>query len=449
MSFWSRLTGSAASQFLDVIQWQETDQTTLVYRADTFDQVIQDSSRLVVADGQSAVFQCEGTISESFGPGTYELNTRTPAIWSFFQSIQYGMNNPYKGQVFFINTRQMRDQRWGTPAPFPLRDPTYGLIKLRAFGSFAYRVVDSAKFVREVVGNNGLFTNDDINSDLKTRMVSSFQEIALEGGLTYETFIVNYSELGESLCARLSPEIEEEYGVRLTRFVISNVSVDPEDEARVRRVEEINVFDENFDRYREMRQLDMMDNVSNSSGGGSNPMLDAGMGLAMGQMMGNMMNGGGAQQQTPSQAAPPPPAPAGFHYNGAAGEGQFSAQVIAQHVAANRTATHNVWQAGWAGWKSWQQVPEIASLVPPPQMAPPPAPGAELFHYNDGTSTRECSAQEVAAAVQSDPDGVHNVWQAGWENWKAATEVAEIQQELNSTPPAPPAPPNGGPPPLP
>ena len=153
MGFWSSLKGHVGAQFLDVIQWQEQGNDTLVFRPPVFDQVIQDGGKLVVREGQSAVFQKEGQISDAFGPGTYELSTRTPAIWGFFQSIKYGLNNPYKGDVFFLNTRIQRDQKWGSPGPFPLRDKKFGLIKLRAFGTYSFRIADTVKFIREVVGN--------------------------------------------------------------------------------------------------------------------------------------------------------------------------------------------------------------------------------------------------------------------------------------------------------
>ena len=119
MGLWDKLRGHAGAQFLDVIEWLEDDRKTILYKYPAFNQAIQDNSKLVVREGQSGVFQAEGKISDSFGPGTYDLNTRTQAIWSFFESIKYGLNYPYKGDIFFVSTRQFTDQKWGTPGGDP------------------------------------------------------------------------------------------------------------------------------------------------------------------------------------------------------------------------------------------------------------------------------------------------------------------------------------------
>jgi hypothetical protein len=349
--------------------------------------------------------------------------------------------------VFFINTRKQRDQRWGSPGPFPLRDAKYGLIKLRAFGTYSFRIIDTVKFIREVVGNNGLFQADEINGDIKRRLFDKFKILAKSGGVSYEELDMQTDEIRDALIERLGGELLDDYGIQLTGFTILNVNVDPEDEARIRRVEDIDVFDSRFDRYREMRQMDMMDSAVERPGS-SNQMMDAGMGLAMGQMMGNMMG----QQQTPSAPKGPPAPPAmsnTYHYTGSGGKGQFTAQQIAQHVIADRQGTHNVWANGWPSWQSWNQVAEIANLIPPAPMAPPPMQGAEHFHYSaNGENKGELSIEAIAQSVQENPDGNHLVWKNGMTAWISASEVPSIQEMLQSAPP--PLPPAGGsPPPLP
>ena len=456
MGFWDSLKGHVGAQFLDVIQWQEDGHDTLVFRPPVFDQVIQDGGKLVVREGQSAVFQKEGQISDAFGPGTYELSTRTPAIWGFFQSIKYGLNNPYKGDVFFLNTRIQRDQKWGSPGPFPLRDKKFGLIKLRAFGTYSFRIADTVKFIREVVGNNGLFSADEINGDIKRRLFDKFKILAKAGGVSYEELDMQTDEIRAALVQKLGGELLADYGIQLTGFTILNVNVDPEDEKRIRRVEDIDVFDSRFDRYREMRQMDMMDTAV-AREGSSNQMMDAGMGLAMGQMFGQQMgqqmgqSGGMASAPPATPQAAPPPMATTYHYNGVAGQGQFSAQQIAQHVASNRNGAHNVWAQGWPNWQGWQQVPEIANLVPPAPAAPPPMPGASsvvVFHYNeDGQNRGELPSNTIAQSIQANPTGKHLVWKNGMSNWTDAKEVPEIQAHAQSAPP--PMPGAGGPPPMP
>ena len=449
MSFWNKLKGQVGAQFLDVIQWMEEDHDTLVYRYPVFNQAIQDGGKLVVREGQSAIFQAEGKISDSFTPGTYEISSRTKAIMGFFESIKYGLNYPYKGDIFFLNTRQVRDQKWGSPAPFPLRDKKFGLIKLRAFGTYSYRITDPVKFIREVVGNNGLFTTAEINGDIKNRLFDKFRNLSKEGGISYEELDMQSEEIGAALVQRLGTELENDYGIQLIRFTILNVSVDPKDEERIRRVEDIDVFDGRFDRYREMRQLDVMDTVANKQGGsGSNMMMDAGMGMAMGNMVGNMM-GQQPQGQQQQQHQAPPPMNHNFHYHGPTGDGQFSAQDIAQKISANRSGTHNVWKQGFAAWKPALEVPEIANLIPPAPMAPPPMAGTVTYHYGeDGQNSGELLAGDIAKRVLANPSGKHVVWTQGFAAWKPAQEVPEIKAAMEAPSGPPPMGGAGGPPPM-
>jgi membrane protease subunit (stomatin/prohibitin family) len=122
MSLWDTLKTHAKAQFLDVLQWLDDSRETLVYRFPVFNQAIQDGAKLVVREGQAAVFVAEGRLSDVFGPGTYDLSTNTPAVASFFSSIKYALNYPYKGDVYFVNTRQFTDQKWGTPNPVMMND---------------------------------------------------------------------------------------------------------------------------------------------------------------------------------------------------------------------------------------------------------------------------------------------------------------------------------------
>ena len=151
MGLWDTLTSNAKAQFLDVIQWLDESSNTLVYRFPTHQQAIQSGGKLVVREGQAAVFIAEGRLSEVFGPGTYELSTKTRAIAGFFETIKYAFNYPYKGDIYFVSTRQNTDQKWGTANPIILRDKDFGMVRLRAFGVFAYRVSDPATFLRELL----------------------------------------------------------------------------------------------------------------------------------------------------------------------------------------------------------------------------------------------------------------------------------------------------------
>ena len=457
MGIWDNIMGHAKAQFLDVIQWMEDDRQTLVYRFPIFQQAIQDGGKLVVREGQAAVFLNEGVASEAFGPGTYELSTRNKPVLSILESVKFQFNYPYKGDIFFISTRQF-DDKWGTPQPLLIEDENFGMIEARAFGNYNYRVSDPVKFLRELVGNVGVYETSEISSKLKGDLLQYFSDSLGEiGTLNVARLLGQTVDLSEAVSSRIDGKFNELYGVSLTNFVISSLNVPEEirkemraidmERARMKRMGQgiDSMGDANFQKYQQHRMVEAMNSAA-SREGQANPMMDAGMGLAMGNMMGNMM--GNAQPAGSPAAPPPPPGGATFHYNGVAGSGQFSAQDIAEKVAANRTGAHNIWAPGWSGWKPWSQVAEVAALVPPEQAPPPMATIPDpSFHYAGANGQVEAKASEIAKLVKADAAGRHLVWKQGFANWTAAADVPEIQAHLNAGPP--PVPPGGGPPPPP
>ena len=437
MGFWDTVKQHAGAQFLDVIEWLDDTNNTIVYRYPVFNQAIQDGGKLVVREGQAAIFINEGKLSDVFGPGTYELSTRTKAISSFFTSIKYALNYPYKGDIYFVSTRQFTDQKWGTSNPIMLRDADFGPTRIRAFGIYCFRVTDPAQFLREVVGTDGLFTTNEIVGQLKRKLVSQFTDQVVSSKVAVLDLGARFSELGEAMCKQMTPWFQQHYGLTLTDFTIENVSLPPAVEKALDKRTSMGVLGD-LNAYTQFQAANAMETAAKNPGAGG-AMMNAGMGFAMGNVMAGQM----AQAHTPggqpfnpqtgmNAGAPPPPpaAPQLFHYNGPSGQGQFSAQDIAERVKANRGAKHHVWQAGWSGWKGWNEVPAIAGMVPPAM----PGGGAK-FHYNGPGGQSELTAGEIAGHVKADPSGRHLVWKAGFDGWKNAADVPEIAQAMAGGPP--------------
>lgn len=448
MGLWDSVKDTVKAQFLDVLQWLDDSKDTLVWRFPIQGQAIQDGGKLVVREGQAAVFVAEGKLSDVFGPGTYELSTRTKAIWGFFESIKYGFNMPYKGDVYFVSTRQFTDQKWGTANPIMMRDKDLGVVRVRAFGVFAYRITDPATFLREVVGTNGLYTTDEINGQLKRKLVSALADTLGESKIPVLDLAAQYMDLGDALRQRLTGWFQENYGITITDFVVENISLPPEVEKMMDKRSSMALAGD-MGSYTQFQAANAMEEAAKRPGGGSG-FMDAGLGLAMGQAMGGQLNraqqpGGGAFN--PQAGFGPPPLPAGgrFHYNGPGGQGEFDAAQIAQFIGQSRAAQHLVWAAGWPAWKPWSEVPELARLVAP---APPPLPGAVSFHYaGDDGQQLTLAAGEIAARVRANPAGRHLVWREGMSGWTNAADVPDIAAALRGGPP--PLPGGGGPPPLP
>jgi membrane protease subunit (stomatin/prohibitin family) len=373
MGIWDRITGGMAAQFLDVIHWTDDSNDTIVWRFPIHDQAITDQSKLVVRESQAAVFVAEGRLSDVFAPGTYTLSTPNTPIWSFFKSIAYALNNPYKGDVLFVNTKIFRDQAWGTQAPFIFEDPKYGDVELRAFGNYSFRVTDPAVFIRNVVGTDGHFTVEEIGGQLKKKIVPFLASAIQRSGRPLSQLATSSAELGDAIRDAVAPNFAEQYGVTLTDVTIGNISMPEEIQEAFRQATKMRMLG-GIDNYAKIQAADAI-GVAAANPGMAGSAMGMGVGVGMGQMMAGMMGAmtqpSAAPPPAPGMAPPPPPTAATFHYSGPQGQSQGTADQIAAAVLAAPTAQHHVWAPGWAAWKNAQEVPEIAAklAVPPP---PPP-----------------------------------------------------------------------------
>jgi membrane protease subunit (stomatin/prohibitin family) len=445
LGLWNTLKKHAGAQFLEVVEWLDDTKDTIVWRFPVFNQAITDNSKLVVREGQAGVFVSEGRLSDVFGPGTYTLDTSNKAVLSFFTSIAYQLNYPYKGDVYFVSTRQFMDNGWGTPNPIMLRDAEFGPVRIRAFGTYSYRITDPAEFLRQVVGTDGLFTTDEINGQLKRKLVSELADTIGQARIPVLDLAANYSDLAAALCERINPIFQSSYGITITDFNIQNISLPEAVEKALDERTKMGVLG-NLDAYTKLKSAEAIQTAAGNQGIGGMG-VGMGVGFGVGNQMANQMSGAqGAgpfnphtgMQGPPTPAPPPPPAASTWHYSGSGGQSTLGLADVVARISADRDGTHHLWQPGWAGWKPWKEVPEVASQI----AAPPPPPGAASvsFHYNGPSGQAVKSLAEVVQAVQASPGAKHHVWQQGWSGWKSAGDVAEIQAELakNQGPPPPP-----------
>lgn len=448
MSLWDKLKQHAGAQFLEVIDWMDDSKDTLVYRYPTFNQAITDNSKLVVREGQAVVFVAEGKLSEVFGPGTYNLDTKNAPVMRFFQSIVYKLEEPYKGDIYFCSTRQFTDNGWGTATPVMMRDAEFGPVRIRAYGIFSYRITDPATFLRQLVGTDGLFTTDEINGQLKRKLVGSLAQVVGKSKIAILDLAANYQDLGDTLRDQLNPTFLESYGITLTDFTIQSISLPEEVEKALDTRSKMGILGD-LNAYTQLKAADAIEIAAKNPGmGGLGASMGVGFGLGnqiganmagAGQMGGQFNPQMGMQGAAPP-APPPPPAMEIWHYSGPGGQLQLTLSDLVGRIAADRNGNHQVWKAGFAAWKSWREVPEIVNQLPPAPAAPPPLPGAQPFHYNGPGGQGVKSIDEVVASVLANPGGAHHVWQAGWPGWKKAQEVPEIAEKLAAGAPPPPPP---------
>lgn len=357
-------------EFIDVISWLDDTRDTMVWRFDRRDQAIKMGAKLTVREGQAAVFIHEGQLADTFQPGLYQLETNNLPILTTLQNWDHGFQSPFKSEVYFVNTTRFNDQKWGTKNPIMARDPEFGPVRLRAFGTYSMRVTDPGKFMTEIVGTDGEFTSDEISFQIRNIIVQEVSQILAKSGIPVLDMAANLSDLGKLIANAITPKVGE-YGLSIPEFYIENISLPEEVEKAMDKRTSIGVAGD-LNRYMQFNAAESMSQPGSAMGSA----MGAGMGMGMGAGMAQNMGPWGAQ---PAAAAPPPPPPAPpagkvWHLavDGAT-SGPFGEGDLAKAAADGRlTRATMVWTAGQDGWKMAAET-ELAKLldaVPPP----PPKP---------------------------------------------------------------------------
>ena len=218
-------------QFIDVIHWVDDTRDTMVWRFERQGHEIKYGAKLTVREGQSAVFVHEGQLADVFGPGLYQLETNNLPIMTSLQHWDHGFQSPFKSEIYFINTTRFNDLKWGTKNPIMCRDPEFGPVRLRAFGTYAMRVADPAVFMREIVGTDGEFTADEISDQIRNVILQEMSRVLAGSGIPVLDMAANTADLGKLVITAISPKIGE-YGLALPEFYIENISL-PEEVEKV------------------------------------------------------------------------------------------------------------------------------------------------------------------------------------------------------------------------
>ena len=283
------------SQFIEVIEWLDDSGNTMLYRFPVQGQEIKNGARLIVRESQTAVFVYQGQIADVFPPGSYTIDGGNTPILTKLGAWMHGFNSPFKAEVYFVNTKQFTDLKWGTMNPVMMRDPDFGMVRLRAFGIYSVRVADPRAFIREVAGTNGRFQTEDIEGQLKCTIVSSFSDALGEANIAALDLASNYDELAHIAHAKLSNNFTS-FGLELTKFVIENISLPPEVEAALDKRPSMGVIGD-VNRYTQFQAADAMRAAAENPSGGAG----TGAGLGAGFAIGNAMAGAMSDTMNPQQ----------------------------------------------------------------------------------------------------------------------------------------------------
>jgi membrane protease subunit (stomatin/prohibitin family) len=278
---------SPTAQFIEVIEWLDDSTNTLVYRFPVKDQEIKNGAQLIVRESQAAVFVHEGQIADLFPPGRYTIDGGNTPILSKLGAWKYGFNSPFKSEVYFVNTKQFTDLKWGTPNPIMMRDTDFGMVRLRAFAIYSVRVGDPKAFIKEIAGTNAHFVTEDIEGQLKRTLVSGFSDALAESKIAALDLASNYDELSKFTRVKLNEDFKE-YGLELTKFVIENISLPQEVEAAMDKRTSMGVIGD-VQRYTQFQAADALRDAAQNTGGGAGTGAGLGAGFAVGNAMASAM----------------------------------------------------------------------------------------------------------------------------------------------------------------
>ena len=371
------------NEFIDIIEWVDDTSDTIVWRFPRYQSEIKNGAQLTVRESQVAVLINEGQLADIYQPGRYELTTQNMPILTTLKGWKYGFNSPFKVDVYFINTKQFTNQKWGTTNPIMLRDPEFGPIRLRAYGSYCFKIdTDPTKFLGSLVGTDGNFTTDEVSDHLRNFINTKFSDYLAESKVAALDLASNLNEFSDALAESLTTDFAD-YGIKLTKFLVENISMPDAVMEAMDRSSSMKIIGD-MNKYTQMQFADSLKEGAGVGGSGmAGDAMGMGMGMTMAQQMAQQMQQqqqqmAQQQQQMPPQQMTPPPMPPQQNFfvavNGAQ-QGPFTMPQLQQLVQQGQlTPTTLVWTQGMPGWAAANTVQALAALFMP--NTPPPIPPA-------------------------------------------------------------------------
>ena len=379
MGLWDMLTG----EFVDVIDWTDNTNDTLVYRFDRQGNNIKYGAKLTVRESQTAVFVNEGEVADVLSPGMYVLETRNLPVLTTLQHWDHGFNSPFKAEVYFFSMRQFTGLKWGTRNPIIARDPEFGPVRLRAFGTYSIRISDVRKFMQEITGTDRNYSVEEISDQLRNLIVTRFSTIIANSNIPVLDMAANTDQLSKYVTERITPEFAN-YGLMLTQVLIENISLPPEVEAVLDKRTSMGLVG-NLDQYLKYQTAESLGKGQGNSG------IEMGVGFAMANQMANSLNAN--PHVTPSHQVPPqtqvppkmnpsmPPQstePAEWHVamnNNTQAVGPITLSALQERIRQGQLSSDTlVWQTGMDSWQPAGTVAALATYFVSTQTTPPPLP---------------------------------------------------------------------------
>ena len=297
-------------QFIDIIQWTEDDGDTMAWRFPMAEMEIQNGASLTVRESQMAVFVNEGKVADVFGPGMYKLTTQTLPVLTYLKNWDKLFESPFKSDVYFFSTRQKLDRKWGTPNPVTIRDKDFGMVRLRAFGIYAFHLTDPKAFHTTLSGTMESYSSEQLEGQLRNTIVGHISDIFGESGVPFIDMAGNQVEFGNALRAKMEAMFAS-YGLTLDSLNVQNISLPEELQAMLDKRIGVNMMG-GMQAYTQFQTAEAIPLAAQNEGGLAGIGAGLGVGLGLGQQMAGAMAGAlnpaSAAAGSPA-AVPPAPTP--------------------------------------------------------------------------------------------------------------------------------------------
>ena len=293
-------------QFLEIIEWTDDSRDTLSWRFPDDDKEIKKGAQLIVRESQVAQFLYLGQFGDTFGPGKHSLVTDNIPILSTLKGWKYGFESPFKADIYYVTTRLFTGNKWGTSNPIMMRDADFGIVRVRAFGTFDFRITDPKLFLKEVAGSDHHFRLDEFAETMRSRIVSVFSDALATAKVPVLDLATRYSDLGDALLPLINPATQGKYGIEISSFILENASVPPEVEKAIDQRSSMSAIG-NLNDYVKFQMAQGMANGGGGAGGTAAE-LAVGFGVAQEMMKSGQlsMNPAAASPAAPVAAAAAP-----------------------------------------------------------------------------------------------------------------------------------------------
>jgi membrane protease subunit (stomatin/prohibitin family) len=284
-------------QFIDILQWNEEGDGVLAYRYPMQDFEIQYGGSLTVRESQFAVFVNEGKIADVFGPGMYKLTTQTLPVLTYLKNWDKLFESPFKSDVYFFSSRLQTGRKWGTPQAITLRDADFGMVRVRAFGMYSYRIADARKFFTEISGTRAVYTRDELEDQLRGILLSTIASSLGKGDVPFLDLAGNQALMGDKVKGDVHNAFDK-YGLAVDEFNVTSINLPEELQAALDKRISIGMSGD-LNKYTQYQVANAIPLAAQNEGG----IAGLGAGLSAGAVFGGAMAQGLAGAQTAANAA--------------------------------------------------------------------------------------------------------------------------------------------------